>query len=507
MYKEDLLIYNDVRDEIQRDYILGVIFEKYRESLGYLPARIKAHAAIVSRPVEDDDEERQVYGLGQLIDMHSTLPTWLVPNLIGSGGGLYLVSGKPKSGKTLIFGYQLAYSLAVSGNFLGLPCQKCKVLFFECEEPLPTIVKRLRTKGFNRYCDLIENAVEEGMIEVERSFKIDADLSYLKNRVQEFGHGIVIYDSLRRITSHLEVSENDAKFASFVYTLQAMHNHLGVPGLLIHHNNKSGEGLNAVSGSGGIPGATDGVILLDPVPGQGKHTVVLETVPREGVPSKFKVQRCKDSSGFWSYEILEIMGVDPEIPKWEKRIIRLLCTELDKKYTKRQLIEILTPSDGLPFFSAALERLSESYQIGEDFTATGSTVYWISDTSPWSQDSRMNLSPEIGDADKLIACRSREEVQALNSAWKIKGEEYPLKVWNLLTDSEKESIKIILNPKKYEPGQWVKVTATDSAERIKGFTFCKEDGSWHYSVEGNSEVYIESDLKEHEDYVDYSHSL
>ena len=501
-YKADLLAYNDIRDEISRDYVLGVIFNKYRETLGYLPPRIKAHASIVSRPDNgENSEERRVYELQELMDMNNTLPTWLVPNLIGAGGGLYLVSGKPKSGKTLIFGYQLAHSLTVTGEFLGFPCQKCKVLFFECEEPLPTIIKRLRTKGFHQYCDGIEQALAEGVIQVERQFKIDSDLTYLKERVEEFGPGLVIYDSLRRITSHIDMSENDAKFASLVYTLQAVHNHLGVPGLVIHHNNKTGEGLNAVSGSGGIPGATDGVILLTPTYESNRHTVILETVPREGIPVKYKIERAKNPQGFWTYETVEVLDVNPEVPKWEKRIIRQLANDPQKRYTKTELAESLQVEATYAFFSIALERLAESYQIGEDFTESGIMVYWLSDMSPWFN---LEGSPILDDVTKLLACTSRAEIANLNSEWELKGSDYKNKIWDLLGDVEKLRIKCILNPKKFNKGQWVKVVDSDAAERIDGFSFSSETNNWTYSVEGHSTIYSEDELSEHEDYVAYS---
>lgn len=507
-YKKDLIVYNDIRDEISKDYVLGVIFSRYRDTLGYLPTRIKAHASIVSRPDSgEDQEERKVYGLQELMDMHNTLPTWLITNLIGAGGGLYLVSGKPKSGKTLIFGYQLLHSLIVSGNFLGFPCKKCKVLFFECEEPLPTIVKRLRTKGFHQYCNGIEEALASGDLQIERQFKIDSDLTYLKERVEEFNPGIVIYDSLRRITSHLDVSENDAKFASHVYTLQAIHNHLGVPGLVIHHNNKSGEGLNAVSGSGGIPGATDGVILLNPVYETGKHTVTLETVPREGIPVKYKVERSKTPQGFWEYQVVEVMNVDPEIPKMEKRIIVELSRNVGVKFNRFQLATALQLDANNTHYSIALERLSESYQIGDDYLESGVTVYWLSETSPWNNLEGTALSSEISDVSKLMNCSTREEIAALNSEWVSKGLDYKKDIWDLLKSGEKLKIKSIINPKKFEKNQIVKVLDSGESKEIKGFELNSESDRWVYSVEGSDQTFTEEELSEHEDHVNYSETL
>ena len=502
-YEQDLLSYVDIRDEIKKDFALNVIFDRYQGVLGFSPNKIKAHAALINRPREDDREERRVYSLSELIAMHNTLPQWLVPNLIGSGGGLYMVSGRPKAGKTLIFGYQLAYSIAVSGEFLGLPCQKGKVMFFECEEPMPTIVKRLRTKGFNNNFQGMDRAINDNLISLEREFKIDADLTYLRERVEEYQPSIVIYDSLRRITAHLGESENDARFASYIYTLQAVHNVLGVPGLIIHHNNKSGEGLNGVSGSGGIPGATDGVILLNPLPDSG-HVVELETVPREGIPVHYKVQRQKDSHGFWTYQITEMIGVTPEVLKWEKRIIRHLSGNLETKYTKSSLARELQTEVGFSAFSAALERLAESYQIGEDFTSSGTQEYWMSSVSPWVNLEGTSLSTEIQDVQKLLGCTSAEEVTSLNNSWGAKGDEYKRRIWDLLSDTEKIRVRELINPRVFSNGQWVRLKETHEAHKVVSAEFFVNEDQWVYNVEGTEQTFFESELEAHPDYVSYS---
>lgn len=502
-YEQDLLAYVSIRDDIKRDYALNVLFDKYRDTLGFTPNKIKAHAALVNRPREDDREERLVYSLRDLIDMHNTLPQWLVPNLVGSGGGLYMCSGRPKAGKTLVFGYQLAYSVAVSGEFLGLPCQKGKVLFFECEEPMPTIVKRLRTKGFNENFEGIADAINEDRIRVEREFKIDADLNHLKTVVEEYQPTIVIYDSLRRITSHLDVSENDAKFASYIYTLQAVHNALGVPGIIIHHNNKSGEGLNGVSGSGGIPGATDGVILLSPLPDSG-HVVELETVPREGIPVHYRVERQKDIHGFWTYQISEMIGVSPDVVKWERRIIRHLSSNIEVKYTKSNLAQELQTDVGFAPFSIALERLAESYQIGEDFNSNSVQVYWMSNISPWSTLDNTSLSNEIRDVRRLLACTSAEEVISLNNSWEARGDSYKRRIWDLLGDTEKIRVRELINPRLFSNGQWTRLKENQEAQKILKAEFFIAENQWVYSVEGSEQTYFESELELHPDYISYS---
>lgn len=501
-YERDLQEYVNIRDDIVKAYALNVLYDRYQSTLGFTPSTMKAHAALINRPREEARDERRIYTLQELTAMHSTIPQWLVPNLIGSGGGLYMVSGRPKAGKTLVFGYQLAYSLTVSGEFLGLPCQRGKVLFFECEEPMPTIVKRLRTKGFNENLDGIEDAMNDNRLIVGRNFKIDSDLTYLKEMVEEHEPALVVYDSLRRITAHLDVSENDAKFASYLYTLQAVHNAIGVPGLIIHHNNKSGEGLHGVSGSGGIPGATDGVILLSPVEGQG-HNIELETVPREGIPIHYKVSRTKDGQGSWTYQTTEVIGVDPEIVRWEKRIIRHLSSNLGTRFTKSQLAQGMQTDIAHAPFSIALERLSESFQIGEDFLRGGRQVFWMAENSPWVNLQGTSLSREIQDVQRLLVCQSAEEVIALNNGWEARGADYKRRIWDLLGDDEKNRIRELIHPRRFNMGQWVRLIETQEAHKITDSSFFADEQKWVYSVEGTTQTFFEDELEVHPDYVSY----
>ena len=432
--------------------------------------------------------------------MHNNIPQWLVPNLIGAGGGLYLCSAKAKTGKTLVFGYQLAYAIAISGEFLGLPCSKGKVLFFETEEPLPTIVKRLRTKGFNPRVSGVNQAIRENRLVVERDFKIDSDLSYLRDRVREIQPSLVIYDSLRKITAHLGVSENEAGFASHLYTLQAVHNLLGVPGLVIHHNNKTGEGLNGVSGSGGIPGATDGVILLKPNTEYSGHAIDLETVPREGFAVNYTLQRKKDHLGFWSYQTVSVQGVNPEVLKWERKLIRALVMRPTQRLTRKELETLLDCQYSHPL-DAALERLSDSYQIAEDFNENGIPVYWMPGNSPWvlSGIENTSLGFEIESAQKLIACTTSAEVMSLSEEWNVRDPSHKQKVWDLLTEDEKLQVRKLLNPPTFEIGEWVRVIASGQPEKISKLTWDKDD-FWQYHVEGSSTLYKERDIEMHPDY-------
>ena len=504
-YKKDLKEYVSIRDPIVRDYVLNRIFDKYQDTLGYNPSRIKAHAAIISKPTEENEEERKVYYLGDLLSLSHTLPQWLVPNLIGSGGGLYLCSAQPKVGKTLIFGYQLLYSVAVSGEFLGLPCQKGKVLFFQCEEPLPTVIKRIRTKGMYENFEGVQKAIDDKTIRIERDFRIDADLTYLKEVVQEFQPALVIYDSLSKISAHVDTSENDASFASLVYTLQAVHNNLGVPGLLIHHNNKNklGSQLDKVAGSARISAATDGILMLEKEEPSDGHQVQLSTIPREGTPLRYVIERKKDSNGFWSYQTVEVKGVSPEILTWEKRIIREFVSNVGRKYTASELAEALR-TEAAGTFTIALERLAESYQIGEDFTPQGTRVYWLSENSPWLNIQNTSIAKEIEDAQKLLNCKTKEEVLELNSKWLTQGEDYKNKIWSLLHEDERDKIYNLVAPRKFQKNEWVRLIDTQEAHKVISATFFSDEKMWVYSVEGSEKTFFESELEIHPEYVDYS---
>lgn len=523
-YDEDLKVYVGLKNRIDRDIYLKKIIEKYRPIFGFSQTDVVAHAAVISLPEEDTQHERKVYSLSDLLNIQNQSSAWLVPNLISTGGGLFMCAGSPKAGKSLLFSYQLAYSIAVSGEFLGFPVLKGKVLIFQCEESIGKVARTFRSKGLNDFVTTIEEmvskAVESDLIQIETEFAIDSDLDYLKKRVREYQPSLVIYDSLRAITKHLPVSENSVDISKYVYTLQKIHNYLQVPGLIIHHASKNAKdrGVEGMAGSLSLAGATDGVILLykdKDKKNKGEHQIELITEPREGLPVHWIISRDKPLNGYWTYKLDEDLAVDPEQVRLERRILRFLCTQSEtnkdiKLFSAFVIAENLNLDPSNVTFQSALNRLVDSLQIGEEIqNENGLPVshYWIAPLSPWYSLAKTSFNDEIEDANSLAQCRSKEEIDALSIKWLESGkpDTYKRKIWSLLSEDEKLSVTKILNPPKFEVGSWVRLANDMEKElhQVEVFQIKGKEG-WFYQLE-NKEIYAESELEIALDYAEASY--
>jgi hypothetical protein len=523
-YDEDLKVYVGLKNRIDRDIYLKKIIEKYRPIFGFTQTDVVAHAAVISLPEEDNQHERKVYSLSDLLSIQNQSSAWLVPNLISTGGGLFMCAGSPKAGKSLVFSYQLAYSIAVSGEFLGFPVLKGKVLIFQCEESIGKVARTFRSKGLNDFVTSIEEMVAEAvssdLIQIETEFAIDADLDYLKKRVREYQPSLVIYDSLRAITKHLPVSENSVDISKYVYTLQKIHNYLQVPGLIIHHASKNAKdrGVEGMAGSLSLAGATDGVILLykdKDKKNKGEHQIELITEPREGLPVHWVISRSKPLNGYWTYKLEEDLAVDPEQVRLERRILRFLCTQSEtnkeiKLFSAFVIAENLSLDPSNSIFQSALNRLVDSLQIGEEIQNDNGvpvSYYWIAPLSPWYSLAKTSFNDEIEDANLLAQCKSKEEIDALSIKWLESGkpDTYKRKIWGLLSETEKLNVTKILNPPKFEVGSWVRLVNDMEKElhQVELFQVKGKEG-WFYQLE-NKETYAESELEIALDYAEASY--
>jgi hypothetical protein len=525
-YDKDLKVYLSIKNRIHRDVYLKEIVEKYRPILGLTQSEVVGHAAIVSLPEEDVNHERKVYSLAELLTIQNQASAWLVPNLISMGGGLFMCAGSPKAGKSLVFAYQLAYSIAVSGEFLGFPVTKGKVLIFQCEESIGKVARTFRSKGLNDFVTSVETMVAEAvssdLIQIETEFAIDADLDYLKKRVREYQPSLVIYDSLRAITKHLPVSENSVDISKYVYTLQKIHNYLQVPGLIIHHASKNAKdrGVEGMAGSLSLAGATDGVILLykdKDKKNKGEHEIELITEPREGLPIHWLISRNKPLNGYWTYKLEEDLAVDPEQVRLERRILQFLCSQSEAAVKPKPTLfsafviaESLNLDPSNTVFQGALNRLVDSLQIGEEIQNDNGlpvSYYWIAPLSPWYSLVKVSFNDEIDDANLLAQCKSKEEIDALSIKWLQSGkpDTYKRKIWGLLSETEKLSVTTILNPPKFEVGSWVRLLADSEKElhQVELFQIKGKEG-WFYQLE-NKETYAESELEIALDYAEASY--
>jgi hypothetical protein len=494
-FEKDIKEYNTEKNRIVRTAIEKKLIEKYRTTLGFTSADIKA-LANASLVIESDDNDR-VYTLKDLLELQNDLPGWLVPNLIGAGGGLYIVAGAPKAGKTLLFAYQLAYSVAFSGEFLGYPIKTGPVLIFECEESISKISRTFRSKGLSKFNEAILGAENEEKIVIKTDFSINSDLKKLEELVKQYRPSLVIFDSLRKITAHLDVSENSADFSKSLYLLQHTLNYLQVPGVIIHHLSKGAKerGIEGVSGSLSISGASDGVILLyrEDSKDINTHSIELSTIPREGLPVHWIINRTKPSSGYWSYTITEDKGVDSEQLRMEWQILRFMSANPGTMYTRAELASHISVDAQSFVFSNAVNRLIDSLQIAEEQISANVFGVWINAGSPWANIANVQstMSKEFEIAKSLVEAKTTEETQAITQGW---SDDYKQKIWSMLGDEERLQILKMLKPAKFAVDTWVEEKETQEKHKIASFSFEPIEKIWLYQAEGGKE-FKESDLQ------------
>lgn len=197
--------------------------------------------------------------------------------------GLYLIAASPKSYKSLIM-YHLAYCICSGVPFMNkFRVRRGKVLFVQCEEPADTMKNRLISHGFSPN-DPNWSRIKDN-IKILRKFDItsEKDMDSLQNVIHDFQPSLIIFDTLRAITSNSQVSENSADFGKYLYNLQRLCISNDIAGMVIHHKNKVSPAgtLDSVAGSSSIPGGTDGIWLLSRSNINGEDVLVIKTIPRD----------------------------------------------------------------------------------------------------------------------------------------------------------------------------------------------------------------------------------
>ena len=515
-YKRELLDYAAIKDPIEKSVILKEIIAAYASTLGVSAKEIELHTLIESSPEGTDSDKKTGWDLSEILDLEEKMDSWISPNLIRAGGGLVLVTAAPKVGKTLVAGYNLAYGITVSGEFLGAPCMRGRVLLYQSEEGILTVKRRLVSRGIEMWNQLAHNAIKTNAIRVERKFAI-TDVATLRRDIAKHKPDIVIFDSLRGISANSGISENSPEISQPIYLLQRVLQHEGVTGILIHHSKKNckGDSLEDASGHLSIGGANDGGISLSLVPNSDERIISLRTFPREGSPVNYHIKRTHDKdTGYWGFQKLYEVGVDPIVVKIEKKILRFLSKKVNdspgSSYSKDEINTFLSMSDIEDSLDLALERLAESCQISESKVkdevrkAGFKLVYSVPENSPWLNFGD-NQHPEYDEAEKLTACKTKAQIDLLRKQWsKDYPEKFDNKVWGCLSLPEQERLLEIANPFKFIVGDRVIYNGVSVKDKVnKGSTYTVEavlanvaKGSWFYEFEGVLGQYSQSDLLE-----------
>lgn len=183
---------------------------------------------------------------------------FLVEGLITEG--LTLLAGKPKMGKSWM-ALDIAMSVAIGSNALGnRPCEKGIALYCALEDN----PRRLRRRMLHNYGDQIDWPVKFHFATQMHSLD-EGGLDDLEDWIAEHHPSLIILDTLARIKPTSKgKNEYEADYAALL-PLQELAGQHGISIIVIHHLRKmtGDDPLDMVSGTTGLTGAVDNVLVLD----------------------------------------------------------------------------------------------------------------------------------------------------------------------------------------------------------------------------------------------------
>ncbi|MGI2907671.1 bifunctional DNA primase/polymerase [Tolypothrix sp. VBCCA 56010] len=276
IYSEDerlrlaLLDLSQEKDKIARTRKRAQICSHYRISKAEVEELIQETERKTSRPA------LKRMSLSDLLNHESEELSWLIPELLPKGE-LVILGGAPKAGKTLM-AIDAAFAIATGeGDFLGMRCDRGKVLFVSNDASPRSTKSQLIRRGFRES--------DSAWLEIVFDWTIDK-LYELEQTLADFRPDLVIIDSLKSISVGSVISENSAEFSNNIYALRNLFTQYRTAGILIHHTGKNPDalGVGKLRGSSAIAGAGWGTWLLDclpkPDPNNNKKMVIDPTDPK-----------------------------------------------------------------------------------------------------------------------------------------------------------------------------------------------------------------------------------
>lgn len=194
-------------------------------------------------------------------------PSWLIPGLVPEGG-LILLAGRPKTGKSWL-ALDLATGLASGTTVCGVQVERrLNTLYLAMEDTPLRLQARLKKAGLE---------APTGCFIATSWPRLNAGgMELLEKAVTEHGIGLVIIDTLAKIRPRQGrvVSLYDADY-EMLGLLKELADRFGITVLVVHHLRKAGsdDPLEEVSGTSGLTGAVDTVLVLKRGRGQADGTV------------------------------------------------------------------------------------------------------------------------------------------------------------------------------------------------------------------------------------------
>lgn len=337
------------------------------EQLDRLMAKLDGNDRSISQSIYSSDRltdslSLESISLSDLISMDFPESKWVVDKLI-SENGINCISGKPKSGKSLLC-LHLALSVASGRKFLGeFDVQQGAVLLITKEDP-----KRLIKERVQRF---LEDKVDLDSFPIrictENNFYLDNDkwLPLIKKEIEEKNVKLIIIDSFRRI---FKGEENSSQVITEVHSRLKEIQKLGVTIVFIHHHGKEGffkrDNPDKLRGSSDILAMLDSLLAIDKL--DADRLKISQAVLRSDKPIEPFIVKFNSTSSLWKYEFLGTAEIETEKLNEAKEDICEILKQGDK--FQNELIEAMieTKKYGRTTIKNALSKLEEEKLIKRD---------------------------------------------------------------------------------------------------------------------------------------------
>jgi hypothetical protein len=253
-------------------------------------------------------------------------PRWAVPQIVAEG--LTILAGKPKTGKSWL---ALDFAVAVAGGYVALgniECRQGPVLLLALEDNDRRLNQRLKA--------VLQGQPAPRNLQITTQWR-RSDAGGLDDLQEWLAAAstarLVVIDTLQMIRG--QRSKNDGVYADdyrAVGELKALADKASVPFVLVHHLRKeaAGDPLESVSGTAGITGSADTILVLKREP---KDTLGLLYVRGRDVPEAEIAMQFDETTGKW----LRLVGADDFRRSKERNAIIRALLDLGEPMTPAEI--------------------------------------------------------------------------------------------------------------------------------------------------------------------------
>ena len=216
------------------------------------------------QPAKEKTQRPSAWVTGyELLGMKFADPVWLLPDILPECG-LFLISGKPKAGKSW-FVLQLAMAVVQGGSFLGRDVPDGAVLYLALEDNWRRLQDRMMKlqPDADRHCaDFAGLAyrVVAPTVDMGLAAELTRVIAGSKKKIR-----LVILDTLQKVRGNgVAAGSQYALDYDVLGKLKRVADEQGICLVIVHHLRKadSDDVHDGVSGTNGIAGAADGSLVI-----------------------------------------------------------------------------------------------------------------------------------------------------------------------------------------------------------------------------------------------------